>query len=120
MQKGSEDGDVVLPTDQQPTIVADPGDGTLDLPPSSVSPKRAAILMLPPTVGAVRTDEFDPSLSKPPAKGQRIVSTIADEPIRILTWPSGPGIAYSDHSERLGRELDLTRASAMEGNSQRN
>jgi len=120
MEEGIEDRDVAFPADQQTSVVADPGDGALDLPPSSVSAKGAAVLMLALSGGEVRADEFDPSLLEPAAKGERIVPAVADEPIRVLPWPSGSAIAYSDCGERLGRELDLTRASAMDGNSQRN
>lgn len=120
MEEGAEDHDVSVPANQQAPVVTEPGDGTFDLPSSSVPSERSAVLMLPLPVGEVRADEFDASLPEPKAEGQRVVAAIADEAIGILPRPSGAGIAYSDGGERLRRELDLTRASAMEGNSQRN
>lgn len=120
MKESSEDRDVAVPADQQTPVIAEPGNGSFDLPTSSISPKRPAVLMLALAVGEVRTNEFDTSLPEPKAKGQRVVSAIADESVRVLSRPSRPGITYSNRGERLWRELDLTRASAMEGNSQRN
>ena len=76
--------------------------------------------MFPFSGGPVRGDQFDLSLFKPKPKRERIVAPITDEPLRVLPRASGSGMAYSDRGERLGRQRDLTRASAMEGNSQRN
>lgn len=120
MEEGLEDRDVALPSNQETSVVAEPGDGALDLPAPSISTKGATVLMLPLNIGAMRTDELDPPGSKPTAEGPRIVAPIADEPDWILSWPSGSPLTYPDRGERLRRELDLTRASAMEGNSQRN
>lgn len=120
MEEGPKDRDVAVPPDQQAPVVAEPGDGPFDLPASSVSPKGPAVLMLALAIGEMRTNELDASLLEPTAKGERVVSAIADESIRVLSRHSGSSIAYSDRGECLWRELDLTRASAMEGNSQRN
>jgi hypothetical protein len=119
MEEGSEDRDVPIPANQKPSIIAQPGDGAFDLPSATVSPKRAAVLMLSLAVGEVGSDELNASPLEPTAESQGVIPAIANESIRILTWPTRSSVAYSDRGERLGRELDLTRASAMEGNSQR-
>jgi len=120
VKEGSEDRDVPFPADEEAAVVAKPGDRTLHLPASFVPAERTPILMFPFPSGQVWGDQIDSSLFKPKPKRERIVTPITDEPLRVLPRASGSGMAYSDRGERLGREGDLTRASAMEGNSQRN
>lgn len=120
MKEGSEDCDVPFPTDEEAAVVAKPGDRPLHLPSSFVPAERATILVFPFSVGQVGGDQFDSSLFEPKPKRERIVAPIPDESFRVLSRASGAGAAYSDRGECLGREGDLTRASAMEGNSQRN
>jgi hypothetical protein len=64
-------------------------------------------------------DQLDPTLQEPATEREGVVTSIANEPVRLLPSSSWPTASYSDRRERLRRKLGLTRASTMEGNSQR-
>jgi hypothetical protein len=72
-----------------------------------------------PPRGEVRRDQLDPLSQQPSPEGERVVASITDQPFGILPRPAWPTAPYSDRRERFRRKLGLTRASTMEGNSQR-
>ena len=119
MDEGSVDRDVTIPPHADATEVSKPGDRSLDLPSPAIASQRSTVLVDPPTSGQVWGNQLDPALQEPATEWQRVVASIADEAVRVLTRSSRPMATYSDRRERLRCKLGLTRASAMEGNSQR-
>ena len=88
MKERTEECCVVLPSNQETAIVADPSDGTLDLPSTTVPTKRTPVLMDPLSGRQVRGNQLDPVFLEPLAEGERIVALVRDESGWILARPA--------------------------------
>ena len=109
-------------TYRQSPEVAQPCDGAFDDPPPLIAAQRPAILCrwLAP-VFPVRRDQLDAALRQLLAQPVAVVATIADHPLRFLSWPSGPmPPSYPDRGERFLREADFRRGCRVKVVSQRN
>lgn len=96
---------LTFPARDDAAEVVKPGEEPLDLPPSSFTAKRAAVLCLRPTMGAVRGDEFDVV-----RRGEMLIQPIAV----VGAIPDQSGRKRLDEAcgERGVDELDFMRRSA--------
>jgi len=121
MKKGLVNRQRSVVTHHQSAEVAEPGEGALHGPASSIAAQRPTVLrrrfapILP-----MRNDQLDAALGQLLAQRIAIVAAISDEANRLL--PGTPGPMSSPYPDRLKRrldEFDLRRGSRVKVVSQR-
>jgi len=91
MEERTIDYDVSFPSNDQPTAVAEPGEGSFDLVSTPVSPHRTPIVvLLLRVVASVRADQLDPAAGQPFPQGIAVIAPVCDHPLRVF-----PGTASS-------------------------
>lgn len=121
MEKRTVHFDVAIMTDQKPTEVAEPGEGSLDLPAFSVSPQFPPVLQNGfDAIGAVRADQIDPPLFQ--AISQRIgVGSLVVNQSRRFAAGASRAISRDGHAtQRFLDERDFVGGSRVQVFSQRN
>jgi hypothetical protein len=84
MNKGQVMLDVMLPSNQHATVIAQPRDRSLHDPPMFV-PSQLAAVVVPPSavVASIRTNQLRSTLAHPLPQRIRIISTIRHQPLRL-------------------------------------
>jgi len=104
--------DVVLPADDQPTKVMQPGKESFHSPTSAVAPQRATVLRGFPALSAMGCDHLDAvALGQIAVQAVAVVSFVADQPCREGVEEAVPENAFD--------ELTLMRRSAFDTNGER-
>jgi hypothetical protein len=121
MKEGSIHLDVSLVTNQESPEVAQPGEGSFDLPSSLVSAQLSAILKGRLTaIVPMRADQVDTSLFQPISQWIRICRLIVDQPLGFVSGPAASRSGNSDGAQRFFDECDFVGRGRVEVNSQRN
>ena len=83
VEEGSIHGDLMIMANQQTAKVSQPGKGAFDFPTVAVAPERASVVErgFAPSA-ALRADEQDAFVQKPPAQGIAVVGTVGNHPQR--------------------------------------
>jgi hypothetical protein len=112
---------VSIPPHDKAAEVAQPREGTFDLPSFSVPSKPSAILRrLLDSFLSVRTNKFDASGCKLFSKGVAVIPFVSDEPFRF-SFRSAAAAARNGHvAQRLFDERDLAGARRVQVVSHRN
>jgi len=83
MEEGLIHGGVAFIADYQAAVVAQPGEGALDLPALAVTAQLSPILGLgASTVGAVRTDQLNAAFGEGLPEGVGIIGAVGNQPCR--------------------------------------
>src|SRR6266581_1844151 len=101
--------------------VAEPREGALDFPASSITSQCSSILgHRLASIPTMRRDQFDPARRQPCSQRVTVVTTISDQAQRFLPRPPRVGsAAYVDRRERRFREPRFVRGCRTKVLSQR-
>jgi len=121
MKERPINGQRAVVADDQPTEVAEPGEGAFHGPAPPVAPQRPAVLGRGlATIFAVRGDQLDAAPRQLLAQRVTVVAAVGDEALRFLPGTPGPmPPPYADRGERRLDEPDLRRGSRVKVVSQR-
>lgn len=121
MKERTIDCEIAIPTDDQASVVCEPGEGALDLPTPPVSPEFAPVVESPsPSVLSIRTDQLDASTLQPYAQGVAVVPFVRDQAFRIFPRSAAPCPRDGDPVERLLQKRYFCRGGRVQVVSDRN
>lgn len=110
----------IVPSNDKPSVVSEPGEDTLHFPSFAVAAQRASVLQRRFDAAlAMGTDDFDAALGQALAKRVAVVSFVHDQPLRLgaRTPPSRPG--HSHGFQRFFGQRDFARGCRVKSVSQR-
>jgi len=121
MEERTVDHNVSLLTDDQSTIVAEPGESAFDLPSAFIASHLATIVVLSlSVVTAIRADQFDSTTRQKLAKTITVIPFVCDEPLWIFSWPPTPLAGHRYCSESSVDKFHFRRGRRVQVVSQRN
>jgi len=113
--------DIPLVANQQPAEVAEPGEGSLDLPSALVSPQFSAVLQRRlAAIASMRADQVNPSLFQANSQRIGIGGSIVNQPRRLVSGSAASRSGNRDGAQRFFDERDFVGRGRIEVNSQRN
>ena len=108
-------------SDDQATIAAEPGEGSLNDPATAIATESAPVIIAAAEVPIpIRDDGHDASSAQRIAQGVTIVAPVGDEACGLLPRSSRPAPRDTDRVQRGVDEFDFRRAGRGDVNSQRN
>ena len=121
MKESLIDADRAVIANHQPTIVAEPGEGALHDPATTVAAQRLAILgTWFASIPAVRGDQFDASGCQLRAQRIAVIPAVANDTGRFLAGPStATPVCYADRGDRFFGEPGFVRGSRVKLLSQK-
>ncbi len=106
--------------DEETTEVAQVGESALHFPALAIAPQGASILQSDFASTAMRADQLDAAGRQSLAEALRVISAIADEPLRTSARSPGAGARHLHGSQGFFRKGDFRGRGAKESASQRN
>src|SRR5438132_180529 len=121
MKERAVDRERAVVANHQMAEVAEPREGALDFPASSITSQCSSILgHRLASIPTMRCDQFDPALRQPRSQRVTVVTTISDQAQRLLPRPPRVGsTTYADGRERRFCEPRFVRGCRTKVLSQR-
>src|SRR5882724_6791195 len=121
MKKCAVNRERAVIANNQMAEIAEPSEGALDFPSSSIASQRSSVLgHRLASIPAMRRNQFDPACRQARPQRVTVVTTIGDQTERFLPRPPRVGsAAYADARERRFREPRFVRGCRTKVLSQR-
>jgi hypothetical protein len=121
MKEGIIHSNITIPADNQPAIISQPRKGPLNLIATFVTPELATIIILAFfVITAIRTNQFNTSLSQTLSQRVAIITPVGDQTLGIFSRPTASFAWHSDIVQRFFEQRDLVRGRRVQVVSQRN
>jgi hypothetical protein len=114
-------GNITIPADNQPAIIAQPRKSSLNFITTLIPPHLASIVVLLLLIVApVRANHIDTPLFQSFTKPVTIVSLVGNQAFGIFSWSASTFARHSDIVQSLFEQLDFRRGRRVQVVSQRN
>jgi hypothetical protein len=121
MKESFVDGVGAIVANDQAAEIAEPGEGSFDLPATTVTAQGSTVLRSRlAAIPAMRRDQFDAARRQLRAQRITVEGPIGNHPSHALAGPTAASSAHTDRGERFFREPDLIRGRRVKLLSQRN
>lgn len=121
MKEGIIHSNITIPADNQPAIISQPRKGSLNLIATFVTPELATIIILAFfVITAIRTNQFNTSLSQTLSQRVAIITPVGDQTLGIFPWTSSAWAPDSNIFYRFFEQRDLVRGRRIQVVSYRN
>jgi len=105
----------------QAAEIAQPGEGALDFPATSISPQRSSILRgCSASVVPMRADQLDAPLLESVAQRVAVVRSVGDQPLGLAPGPAPAGARHPHLLQRALHQRHFRRRGSVQVVSQRN
>lgn len=121
MKECAVNSNVVFPSDDEPPVIAQPGESSFNFPAAFVPAKFSAVFVFSFfIIFTIRANQVNALLSQTFPQRIAIIAFVSDDPLRFLFGPSASVTGHSHILQRLFKELNFAGARRVQVVPQRN